>query len=479
MTTDVLRSPETGGRVIRGATVRALGYAAGVALTALGSVFLLRYLGVEDFGRYAIVMSLVAIVSGVTDAGLTAVGARDFPLREGEEERRRLLANLVGLRLILTPLGVLAATAFALAVGYERDLVLGTVLAGVGLVLVNAQAMMMLPLHAQLRLGRVTSVEVLKQALTVAGIIILVIAGASLLPFFSVQIVVGVGLLAASPFVLGKHLVLRPDFDPAERRTLIREALPIAASLVMSTIYFRVLIILLSLLATAMETGLFATSFRIFEIVFAIPILVLSVALPVLAVAQADRSRLRYVLQKMIEVAAIAAVFLAILIAIVAEPVIELLGGAEYSDAAPILRIQGFALIAVFLGQTWQLGLISIRRQSALVVANGLALVLVIVLGLVLIPAYDSTGAAVAAVIAEGALAAALLVSLIRADRSLRPEFGFLWKPLLAGGLMALSVFLPGLPVAVTAFLATAVYAAAILLTRAVPGEIRDAFSMR
>ena len=132
---------------------------------------------------------------------------------------------------------------------------------------------------------------------------------------------------------------------------LVREALPIAVSLVMSAIYFRVLIILLSLIATAEETGLFATSFRIFEIVFAIPMLVLSVALPVLAVAQADRSRLRYVLQRMTEVAAIAAVFLAVLIVIVAEPVRELVGGAEYSDAAPILQIQAFALIPVFLGQ--------------------------------------------------------------------------------------------------------------------------------
>ena len=160
MTTDVLQSPETGGRVIRGATIRALGYGVGVAFTALGSVFLLRYLGVEDFGRYATVMSLVAIVSGVTDAGLTAVGARELPLRAHEAERRQLLANLVGLRLLLTPLGVLAATAFAFAVGYENELVLGTLLAGVGIVLINAQAMMMLPLHAQLKLGRVTAVEV-------------------------------------------------------------------------------------------------------------------------------------------------------------------------------------------------------------------------------------------------------------------------------------------------------------------------------
>ena len=476
---DILRSPEAGHLVIRGGALRGFGYAVGVLLTAVGSVFLLRYLGVEDFGRYATVMSLIAIVSSVTDAGLTAVGARDLPLREREHERRRLVANLLGLRLLITPLGVIAATAFASVAGYDNTLVLGTLLAGIGIVLINAQTTMMLPLQARLRLGRVTAVEVLRQGLTVAGIVVLVVAGASLLPFFAVQIAVGAALLALSPLLLGRDLVLRPGLDSAERRLLFREALPIGVSLVMSAIYFRVLIILLSLIATARETGLFATSFRIFEIAFAVPTIVLSVALPVLAVANADRSRLRYVLQRMTEVAAIAAIFLAILIAIVAEPVIRLLGGSEYVDAAPILQIQAFALIPVFLGQTWQLGLISIRRQSGLVVANGIALIVVLVFGLALVPKYDSTGAAIAAVVAEAVLAATLLLLLVRADRTLRPEFGFLPKPLLAGGLMAASLLLPGVPVLLTAVVGAAAYAATILLTKALPTEITDAFGLR
>ena len=471
---DPLRAPETGRLVIRGAAVRGLGYGTGILLVAVGSVFLLRYLGVVDFGRFATIMSLVVIVSGITDAGLTAVGARDLPLRP-RDEQPRLLANLLGLRLLLTPLGVLGATAFAFLAGYEDKLVLGTLLAGAGFVLINAQATMMLPLQVDLRIGRLTTAEVLRQALTVAGIVALVVAGASLLPFFAIPIVVGAVVVAASPFLVGNRRVYRPAFERVEWSGLLREAWPLAASLVMSVIYFRVLIILTSLIASAEETGLYATSFRVFEIMFGLPTLVLTVALPVLAVAHDNRPRLRFVLQRMTEVAAIAAVFLAILIVIVARPMIELLGGSEYADAAPILRIQAFALVAVFLGQVWQLGLISIRRQSALVVANGLALGLVVILGLLLIAAYDSTGAAIAAVVAEAVLMTALFVLLSRADPALRPQLGFLWKPTLAGALMAACLLIPGLPVALTALLGTAVFAATIWITRAVPAEVVEA----
>ena len=111
---EALRGADVGLRVIRGATVRGAGYGVGILITAAASVLLLRHLGVVDFGRYMTVASLVAIVGGLTDAGLSAVGSRDLALRRPGGERRRLLANLLGLRLVITPLGVLAAIAFAL-----------------------------------------------------------------------------------------------------------------------------------------------------------------------------------------------------------------------------------------------------------------------------------------------------------------------------------------------------------------------------
>jgi O-antigen/teichoic acid export membrane protein len=475
---DVLYTSEAGPLVIRGGAIRGLGYGLGVALTAIASVFLLRYLGVVAFGRYVTVLSLIAIVSGVTDAGLTAVGARDLALRPRGEPRKRLLANLLGLRLVLTPAGVLGAVVFTLIAGYDRTLVIGTLVAGIGLVFINAQATMMLPLSVGLQLGRLTSVEVLRQATAVVAIGILVAAGASLLSFFAVHVVVGLVALAATPWLVGRAAMVRPALDRAEWRTLVREALPIAAALVMNVVYFRVLIILMSLLATATATGLFATSFRIFEILFGVPALVLAVALPVLATAGAERERIRYQLQRMTEIAVIAAAYFVLAVLVLADPLIRLLGGDEYAGAAPVLRIQSIALIAVFLGQVWQLGLIAIRRQSALAVANGVALAVVLALGLVLIPPFEETGAAVAAVIAEALLAAMLLALLGWADRRLVPNFGFAWKVAIAAALSALTFALP-LSVALEFTIATAVYAATIWLTGGLPSEVVDAFVRR
>lgn len=474
---DVLRTPQAGARVIRGGTLRGAGYGAGILLAAGTSVLLLRYLGVIDFGRYATVAAILGIVSGITDAGLTAVGSRELAVRP-REERPAVLRNLVALRLVVTPIGIAAAVLFAIAAGYDSTIVWGTVLGGVGVLLVNTQATMMMPLSVELRLGALTAFEVARGALTLAGVGLLVVLGAELLAFFGVQAVVGAAVLLATPLVV-RGASLLPAIDRDIARMLVREALPMAAALAMNVVYFRVLVILTSLLATAEATGYFGTSFRIFEVLFGLPLLVLSVALPVLAVAgHEDEERLRYSLQRLTEVALLVSVLFVLVIVVLAEPAIVLLAGEEFRGAAPVLQIQAVALIGVFLGQAWQLGLVAIRRQSALAWANGLALALVVVLGIVLIPRYGATGAAVAAVLAEAALALLLLGFLRRSRPGMVPRLGFVLRVALAGALATPALFLP-IPALLAAALAAGVFAGVALLAGALPPEIAAAFRRR
>ena len=214
---DVLRSPKAGALIIRGGAIRSTGYAISAALGAATSVFLLRGLGVDDFGRYATVGALLAIVSVVSDAGLTAIGTRELSLQKTAEERERLLANLVALRLCLALTAIAVAVAFSLIAGYERVMVLGVVLGGLGVLLVNTQATMMAPLSVGLLQARITTVEVIRSALTLAGIATLALAGASLLPYFALQIVVGLAVLALTPRLLGSARGLRPRLDRPRR----------------------------------------------------------------------------------------------------------------------------------------------------------------------------------------------------------------------------------------------------------------------
>lgn len=473
--TDILRTGEAGGRVIRGGALRGLGYGAGILLGAGTSVLLLRHLGVEDFGRYGIVVALIGIVSAVTDAGLTAVGSRELAVL-APADRPLLLRNLVGLRVALTSVGVLVAVGFAAVAGYPGVVVAGTALAGLGVLLLNTQSTLMMPLSIELRLGAITLLETLRHALTLAGVAVLVLAGASLLPFFGVQIAVGIAVLLLTPLAVA---VVRPAIDRARARRLLRESLPIAAAIAMNVIYLRLLVILVSVQTGERETGLFATAFRVFEILLGIPTLVLAVALPLLAVAGAeDRDRLRYGLQRLLETAVAASFLLVLVTVVLAEQAIVLLGGEDYRDAASILRVLAFALLGVFVSQVLTLGLVSLRRQRDVAVANAIALALVIVLGLLLVRAYEGIGGAVAAVTTEAVLALLLLLVLFRSERDVTPGLGFAPRVLAAGAVGALVALIPVTPW-LAAPLAAAAFVGAGFALGAIPPEVLPALRGR
>jgi O-antigen/teichoic acid export membrane protein len=126
------------------------------------------------------------------------------------------------------------------------------------------------------------------------------------------------------------------------------------------------------------------------------------------------------------------------------------------------------------VGQTWQLGLVALRRQADVAVATGVALVAVIALGIGLIPRWGANGAAVAAVLAETLLAVVTFGLLLRARREVTPGFGFTARLLPAAAAGALVLLLP-LPGVVLGVLAGGAFLLLALWLRAFPPELLPA----
>ena len=426
-------------------------------------------------------IALTAIITGLTDAGLTVVGQRVFVLRETDEERRRLLGDLLGLRMALTPLAIGIATLFAWLAGYPTAAIVGVAVAGCGVIFINAAAALTVPLSAALRLGAVTTIDVARQVAIVVGVLILVPLGAELGWFFGVYLLAGaVGALVALALVEPEDRV-RPTLHWARGMELMRESAPIAVGLVVNVLYVRALIIAMTLLSTEFETGLFAASYRVIEVFIGVPAVMAGAAFPILAHAgERDEQRLAYALQRLIEASLLISVLLVLLLYFGAVPVIAILGGAQYAEAAPVLQIQSFSLLGAFLTQVWILGLIAIRRSSALFVMNVVALVCVIAAGALLIPPLGAEGAAIAALVGESALALVAGVLLVRARRDLMPGFGQVVRILLAGVVGGCAGLLFGGAVpAVAAVVAGLVFVGAAFAFRAVPMELVDALRAR
>jgi O-antigen/teichoic acid export membrane protein len=470
---DVLRSAGAGKRVIHGSALRLGANLASLVFALFTATLLLRHLGVEESGRYVTVMSLAGIALAIVDQGLNVSASKDLTMCP-REERRDLLANVVGQRILVGALAWLCLVAFALLAGYPNEMVVGTALAGGGIVLVAIGNSVLVPLTVDLRNGGIAFVEMLRAFVVMVGVLLLVVAGARLDAFLAVQVLVGLVVLAMVPILVGRAGVVRPRWDRTRQRGLLRTALPIAAALVLGQIYFRLVIVLMSLISNPEQIGYFGGSLRAMEALIALPILVASVALPVMtAAAQENTARLRYAIEGLSEGAVIAGMLIILVTIRAADPVMRVIGGTEFEPAGNVLRIQVVALLFIALYQIWTVALVALGRQRQLIFTNALGLLAVGVFAAILVPPLGAKGGAIASVAADIVLAGLIYWRLHISTGRVTVKAGFLARVVIASAASGVALLLPigDIPAAI---LAAIVFLGVGFAVGMVPKELRD-----
>jgi O-antigen/teichoic acid export membrane protein len=472
---DVLTSSEAGGKVIRGSAMRIASNGLSLVLGLLTATLLLHHLGVEESGRYVTVLSLVGIAVSIVDTGLNVSASSDLAGRLASA-RGELLANIVGQRIVVALIALVGLIAFALAAGYPSEMVAGTALAGAGILLVAVGNSFLVPLTVELRNAGVALVELLRTVVILAGVAVLVALGARLTPFFAIQIAVGLAVLVSLPFLVGRRGLVRPRFELPEQRALLHTALPVAAALALGQIYFRLVIVLMSLISSPTQTGYFGGSLRAMEALVVLPVLVAGVALPLMAAARDDLPRLRSAIEGLSEGAVIAGVLVVLVTLRAAEPVMRVIGGAAFAPAGDVLRIQIVALLFIALYQIWTVALVALKEQRQLIWTNAAGLLAVGIFAAALVPPLGARGGAMASVLGDAVLASLIYWRLHLSTGRVTVRLGFLARVLVAalvGG--AILLLTPGLPDLVAAALGGIAFLVVGHLIGMVPEELHDA----
>jgi O-antigen/teichoic acid export membrane protein len=470
---DLLATSQAGPAAVRGGALRVGSFAAGSLFSVGAAALLFRHLGVVGTGRYTIAMSLAAIVTGFTDLGLTAIGIRELAVLGGDR-RAAFARNLLGMRMALTAIGVVIVSAFAFA-AYGGLLGLGVLIAGGGVFIQNTQTTLAVPLMARLRLGWVSVLDFARQ-LSMAGLIVaLVLVGAHLLAFLAVGAAAAAIVLPPTVALVRGDIPLRPSFEPRQWRALIGPVLTYSAAVAAATLYFRVAIVLVSLIAGSRQLGYFSLSYRVVEVLFLIPGLLVGSAFPIFArAARDDPARLGYAIARVFEVSLIVGAWVSLSIAVGGSLVIKLVGGASFHPAVPILAVQGLAVGATFVGAVWGYGLLSLHLHRAILIFNLSMLGATAVVVAILAALDGAQGAAIGTAAVEIAAAVAGAFVLTRGRPHLRPSLQALPKVAAAALLGAGPALLTGVPVIGRIVLSTLLYAAALLVLRALPPDLLE-----
>ena len=283
------------------------------------------------------------------------------------------------------------------------------------MVIILSQSLLTVPLLVELRQGWVAVLELLRQFISVALIVALIIAGAGVAPFLAVTIPAGAVTLAITAIIVRDRAPLRPALHPAISWPLVRDSIPYALAIALSAVYLRLTIVVMSIISTGLETGYFATSFRIVETLIGVPAVLIGAAFPILArTVHTDTGRFASATSPIFELGIIAGSWMVVCVFVTAPLAIRVIGGSADAPAVPVLRIQGFALVATFVIVACGYPLLAERRYREVLLANAVGLAASLALTFALVPRYGAKGGAVATVAAELSLAAASAVLLAR-----------------------------------------------------------------
>lgn len=465
--TDLLDSPEAGGRVVRGGALRIAGFGAATLLSLAGIVLLTRHLGAGEFGRFQTVLSITTVIATVTDLGMTTLAIREWAQRPGPE-RDRLLRALLGLRLALTAIGIVIG-AVAVAVGDGTGALLaGVLLMGAGTALLVLQTTLQVPLGATLRLGAIAGVDVARSALTTAGFALVVVLDGDLVGACAVLLPVNAVLLLVTARLVRGEIGLRPSFERDEWVALLKPAAAFALATAVGIVYLYAAQLVVAVVTGDEETGHFSAAFRVFVIVAQVPAILLTSAFPVLArAARDDPARLANVVAGVSRASVLIGGAACVVLVLGAGPIIDVMAGRpEYAGSVGVLQVLGGVLLVTFLLATWGYTLLALHRHRAMVWANVAALTVVLTAVAVLAAAGGGHAAAWGLLAGEATLAAGYAIALRNVD--LRP----LAKVLVAVG-AGLAVGLTGLPDVAAVLFGLVAYTAVAFAVRAVPADLK------
>jgi O-antigen/teichoic acid export membrane protein len=401
------------GRVARNTGFLAVGDIASKFASLAFYAVMARTLEQEGFGDFTFALSL-ALLLAAFDTGVDPLVTRGIARRR--DDVHNLFWNALAIKLTAGVVGTALAVAVAVAGGYD-----GTVQGAVAILSVSAVLQLSTKtIYATFQgvedMGPIAVSSVIERFSTAAMGITLMALGLGLVPVSLCYL--GGTLLAAG--YAGRALVrrgIRPALrlSSARVRSLATASFAIALGGILSTFLFRIDAVMLSLLKDNVAVGFYGAAYRLLESTLFLSFAFVGAMLPVLARLGRNTDP---TLGRTFEAACkvIFAVLLPIGAGFVlfAEPVIRLLFGDSFVDAASAVRLLGGAAVLYGFNYLAWYALISQGRERIIPWITGAVALENVVLNLLLIPRYSFDGAAAVTTVSELTLAVLFGIATLR-----------------------------------------------------------------
>ena len=360
-----------------------------------------RTLGDAEFGKFSFALALGSIFETLMDFGLHQATIR--AVARDKSQATALLHHSFGIKLLWAGGALVALIVTATLLRSEWDVRLACYFLGGSFVIRSYMLTIRGVLQGLERFGWDSIVVVADRVLLLVFSVAALAGGTGLRGLVIAFLAARLAALALAAWVTRAHLGgFGVRFDRDAWRELQTTALPLGVFLIVLNLYSYVDSVMLGVMRTDVETGLYTAAYRVYEGISYAPSVIASVLTPRLSgLFVSDRTQHKRVALAGLGASVALAIVLTAVAYALAEPIVTLLFGHAFAAAASPLRVLSLGLWCLFAIWVLHAIAISMGRERLLLKTGITGLIVNVGLNLFVIPRYGPNGAAAATVAGE------------------------------------------------------------------------------
>ena len=361
-------------------------------------IYLARYLGTVGFGKYNFVFAYLAFFGVITDLGLQAILVR--LMSRDKSMAPKLIGNGYIIKLILTAIAIVLSIIVISFMSYPRDTTTYVYLAAFTMLFISFSEFCTTLFQSNLRMEYNIFARLAYRILSAILIFWIIFSHGTLMQIIAV-LVFSEGIKTLICYLFSRKFVkARFEIDFGLWKYLFKEALPIALSAVIFIIYFRIDVVMLSMMKGDAAVGLYSAAYKLSEPFSLIPYAFMMSLFPLMSsYFETSRDKLTKSYKLSFKYLLMIALPIAIGTTLIADKIILLIYGTEFAGSITALQILIWALVFASINSVLTNLLISINQQKLITISIALCAIINVTLNLILIPIMSYNGAAIATVV--------------------------------------------------------------------------------
>ncbi|MBW3015165.1 flippase [Candidatus Woesearchaeota archaeon] len=365
------------------------------------AIYIARFLGPSEFGKFSFAFAFTFIFSILADLGLSVLVVRE--IAKNKDIAQKYLNNVLWIK-IFSSIIIYALILITInLMKYPSDIKLAVYIVGLSVIINSFAEIFRSTFRAfeEMQYDALTNI-IGKTTLFIIALYIL-FNGFGLIILCSVYLIESIiNLLISTIFLKTKIIKFRFKFDLSIWKNLLKLSLPLGLSFVLFYIYSKIDTVMLSYMIGDSVVGWYNASYQLIDALLFIPIIFGTVLFPAMSrFTQSSIASLRVLYKKSFKYLIMLSIPIAVGTTLLAQRFILFIYKQQFAESVLALQILIWSIIFMFILRPTNYVLMSINKQNTLVINASITVIINILLNLLLIPEYAHHGAAIATVISE------------------------------------------------------------------------------